>query len=317
MPISGVESGMGSASVHSHSIPHVCVLMSTYNGECYLKEQIESILQQKGVKVNLIVRDDGSKDYTNALLKRYAAQGALTIMESSENLGFAMSFMTLLAEAPLSDYYAFSDQDDVWQPDKLLVGITALQKMSGTARLYSSNLSVWRDGVVEREKYEKKPRFSAESTLNRSICFGCTCVFNEALRSLVLAHWNKRIYPIHAHDLWLFHTAMFLGDYHFDPTSYIFYRQHGSNQIGAKNRWTDRLRSRIRSLRTLSHQHEREQEAQNLLACYGDLLSASQKQEVERVAQYRNGIVNRLALLFNKNINLSMFDALRIIIGAY
>ena len=92
----------------------VAVLMSTYNGENYIKEQIESIFNQKGVIVKLYVRDDGSKDRTLEILKDYNVN-----LEKGTNIGYIKSFMWLIKNVPFADYYALADQDDVWDEDKL------------------------------------------------------------------------------------------------------------------------------------------------------------------------------------------------------
>lgn len=96
----------------------VQVVMSTYNGEKYLKEQIDSILSQEGVDVRLYIRDDGSSDRTTDILASYQEHKNVKI-EKGNNLGFAKSFLTALDECDEADYYAFSDQDDVWEKDKL------------------------------------------------------------------------------------------------------------------------------------------------------------------------------------------------------
>ena len=95
----------------------VNVLLSAYNGEAYIKEQIDSILAQT-VPVHLYVRDDGSTDGTLHVLAPYEAAGKLTLLRG-ENAGFGQSFMMLLAAAEEGDYWAFSDQDDVWEPHKM------------------------------------------------------------------------------------------------------------------------------------------------------------------------------------------------------
>lgn len=92
----------------------VQVVMSTYNGEKYLKEQIDSILSQEGVDVRLYIRDDGSSDRTTDILASYQEHKNVKI-EKGNNLGFAKSFLTALDECDEADYYAFSDQDDVWE----------------------------------------------------------------------------------------------------------------------------------------------------------------------------------------------------------
>ena len=116
----------------------IAVLMSTYNGERYLREQIDSILNQKiEVCFDLIVRDDGSTDKTIEILKMYADAGKL-FFSIGKNVGAARGFVNLLHENPGYDYYAFSDQDDVWNEDKLKKGITAIQDIKKPA-LYCTN----------------------------------------------------------------------------------------------------------------------------------------------------------------------------------
>ena len=107
---------------------NVTVLMSTYNGETYLKEQIDSILAQEGIRVKLLVRDDGSKDSTQQILDDYSKRGLLEWYKG-ENLKSARSFMNLVDTVSLdADYYAFSDQDDFWEKDKLSRAIDMLNQ---------------------------------------------------------------------------------------------------------------------------------------------------------------------------------------------
>ena len=108
----------------------VMVLMSTYNGEKYLREQIDSILGQTGVSVKLLIRDDGSKDNTVEIVKQYCKENDDIKLVEGKNVGFAESFMELVYRANLySDisYFAFSDQDDVWLNDKLISAIHMLE----------------------------------------------------------------------------------------------------------------------------------------------------------------------------------------------
>ena len=116
--------------------PTVCVYMSTYNGEKFLQQQIDSIFQQKNVNVTLLVRDDGSTDRTVDIIK---AQKQKIVLLEGMNIGAENSFMELLYYEQDADYYAFSDQDDVWMPDKLCTAIGKLVGVKG-AGLYACNL---------------------------------------------------------------------------------------------------------------------------------------------------------------------------------
>ena len=95
----------------------IAILMSTYNGASYLKEQIDS-LEKQDVPVDIFIRDDGSTDKTIDILKKYQSKPNVHI-EYGINLGYKKSFMTLLMKVNDYDYYAFCDQDDIWLPNKI------------------------------------------------------------------------------------------------------------------------------------------------------------------------------------------------------
>ena len=97
----------------------ILVMMSTYNGEKYIREQIDSILHQKDVKVDIVVRDDGSKDNTQNILKNYSSKYKNIKWSQGDNVGPCKSFLELLYSSGEYEYYAFADQDDYWYPNKL------------------------------------------------------------------------------------------------------------------------------------------------------------------------------------------------------
>lgn len=164
----------------------VQVVMSTYNGEKYLKEQIDSILSQEGVYVRLYIRDDGSSDRTTDILASYQEHENVKI-EKGNNLGFAKSFLTALDECDEADYYAFSDQDDVWEKDKLSTAIEILEEESqSTPLLYCSALQRVDENLnpLHVQSYHGL-RINLPSMLTRGRLAGCTFVFNNTLRNLV------------------------------------------------------------------------------------------------------------------------------------
>ena len=116
---------------------------------------------------------------------------------------------------------------------------------------------------------------------------------------------------------------MFLGHIYYDHNSYILYRQHGNNVVGAKTTFKTRMRSRIKSLRHLFNQHENEQEAKELLKVYGDMLSDIDVKLISIVAYYKDSLMNRLKWLigigeFNRGINRkndNIWLKLRILLG--
>ena len=100
----------------------VAVVLSTYNGEKYVKEQLDSILKQTYKNVEIIVRDDGSKDSTVEIIKEYQEKHKNIKLVVGENLGFIKSFFELLKIAE-ADYYSYADQDDIWVKNKIELAV--------------------------------------------------------------------------------------------------------------------------------------------------------------------------------------------------
>ena len=109
----------------------VLVLMSTYNGEKYLDKQLESILNQNVKNVDILIRDDGSKDNTIKIINKWLVEFPKRIkLETKENIGVVKSFFELVKAAPIDyDYYFFSDQDDYWSEKKLEKAIEKMKKI--------------------------------------------------------------------------------------------------------------------------------------------------------------------------------------------
>lgn len=211
-----------------HKIPKIQILLSTYNGEKYLEEQLESIVAQQGVEVTLFIRDDGSTDATTHILNEFKTQYPDTRIVFGRNIGWRASFMYLLMNSnPDIDYYAFSDQDDVWCPNKLKEAIRHISNETvpflyqSIGMLVDENLNQLTDYKVYEE-----PQNRNDAMLN-SWAQGCTMVFNNIARKYaasVVPNQNA------AHDMWVYLICYFFGGIYFDKShSYIKYRQHGDN----------------------------------------------------------------------------------------
>jgi len=117
--------------------PKVQVLLSTYNGDQFVKELVKSILGQSGVDVRLLIRDDGSTDTTLDILDLLAKSHPEIELIKATNCGVVGSFFELLSLAKDSDFYAFADQDDIWKPDKLISAVMMLESInSGEPTMY-------------------------------------------------------------------------------------------------------------------------------------------------------------------------------------
>ncbi len=267
----------------------VGVLLSTYNGEKFLDEQIQSVLAQKGVEIEFFARDDGSKDNTVEILEKYAKNGQLKYV-AGENLGFAGSFFWLVQNAPKCDFYAFCDQDDVWRENKLSSAVETLSGLDESKPdLYYSALRVVNENLVETfsSTHEGFTPPSADAVFPASLMqnwvYGCTMVFNEALRR-AYAEYDR---PLYCHDWTMYQIAAGLGSVVFDPVPKIDYRQHGKNVYGF---FRSGLRGLIKSL-ALFFQKEsknlRLNEALKFKAAYYDRLSERDKLFLDKLTGYK------------------------------
>lgn len=275
--------------------------MSTYNGEQYIGEQLNSLLSQTYKAIDIIIRDDGSTDSTVAILKDYEQKHENIKIICGQNIGCARSFWDLLQYACLhkenDEYYAFCDQDDVWLNEKVSTAVERLEQAEkGVPCLYCSNLKVTDKNlnVIGMKRKGIPDTTNKAKALVESFATGCTMVFNKPLLERATSYNVKNL---HLHDLWLFHTCMFFGCIVYDPEAHILYRQHGDNEVGSKSTFIQKQRSRIRSLKTLWSQHFRETEAKELLNAYGDHLSDTDKNLITFVASFRQKPQYRIAWL--------------------
>jgi len=216
----------------------ICVMMSTYNGEKYIREQIDSILAQKDVELSLFIRDDGSTDSTLEIIKEYMSRNDNISFYTGDNLGACKSFFDLMWNVDLKyDYYAFADQDDVWLKDKLIRGISHLETIDDDVKLYSSKVTVVDENLQPIYDVTGKliePSFG--NALIENIVSGCTIVVNKGF--IEKARHYKRPERQQMHDWWAYKFGCAYGSIIIDPESRILYRQHMGNTVGlAKSYW--------------------------------------------------------------------------------
>ncbi len=221
----------------------VCVLMSTYNGEKYLREQINSILNQKDCAIELYIRDDGSSDNTISIIKELMQVHANIHLNEASNVGACMSFFNILWEAPLDyDYYAFCDQDDFWLEDKLKRAVESLEKSEDDIKVYSSGIQVVNQDL---EKISDTPISNAKPSFGNSlienIVSGCTAVMSKGF--VKLARSYEMPTQQYMHDWWIYKMAMAYGTLVYDTNAYILYRQHGGNTVGLADSFMDRVKN--------------------------------------------------------------------------
>lgn len=280
----------------------ILVLLSAYNGTQYIEEQIDSILHQEGVNVQLLVRDDGSTDGTQALLQTLQEQGLLRWYQG-KNLRPAQSFLALLREAPPADFYALADQDDVWLPRKLRSAVAQLDSCppSRPALYFGQTQPV--DAQLNPLPYTPlTPLKTLGEALIHYFVGGNTMVLNHTLRQFVTQH---RPQHIEMHDVYLYALALALGaQVVFDPQPYILYRQHGGNVVGSpkSNLWTP-LRHRLR--RICQRRELRWHLAQEIWTGYSSLLSPEEHALLHDFVRAKHHLPTRLALIGDQRLQCS------------
>ena len=163
-----------------------------------------------------------------------------------ENIGVIKGFFTLLKECERADYYAFADQDDYWMPGKLSAAIENINSFAnGKPYLYSSATTLVDESLepIDVKIDRSGIRASFENAMIENVATGCTEVFNHELREIIIKELPQ-FTPMH--DWWLYLTATAFGRYYYDETSYIKYRQHEGNQVGANATRAAELNTRIK-----------------------------------------------------------------------
>lgn len=302
----------------------VVVLMSTYNGEKFIREQIDSILNQKSVQVELLIRDDGSSDSTQAILQEYVQQYKNVNFYQGENVGVGRSFMDLLKNAPQADYYAYADQDDFWLEDKLERAIRIMEDAytkeseliynkeacadtgSNIPILYASNQ------MLVNEKLEKlgmrflnEPRHDLIQEIASNKLSGCTMVMNKELREIAIKKENlpdDYILYTRLHDTWTVIMACIFGIVLYDENTGILYRQHEKNVVGAKRKTVKQIiNDKYIRLKSKKYKANRTILTQFILDKFISVLSNEVIEQLKVISNCKS-INGAVSLFRNKNI---------------
>lgn len=207
--------------------------MSTYNGELFIKEQLNSILNQKDVDIKLFIRDDGSVDRTLDIVDEFANKIDIKII-TGKNVGAGKSFMILLKDVlnfdEKFDYYALADQDDVWMSDKLKVAVSMIDSNEPT--LYCSNVSYLKNGKIYLNNLDRNYECpNLKQYIIKCEIPGCTYVFNyEMAKTIDQIEMPTDEYLMYRyHDTWIYSLACIYGKVIYDKQSHIYYRVHNGN----------------------------------------------------------------------------------------
>jgi glycosyltransferase involved in cell wall biosynthesis len=220
-------------SSYDSSVPLISVVLATYNGEKYLREQLDSIFAQDYGNIEVVASDDCSSDATVEILDEYSKKYNLSWSVNERNLGFIRNFEGAMLKAR-GEYLALCDQDDLWAPDKLselsnLIAEKDALLVYSNAELIDSegaslNQDIWTSSRTIPEKCTSHQAFY----LNNYVT-GCTVMFRRELLELATP------FPVCiCHDWWLAYVSSYYGRIAWTERQLVQYRQHGANAIGAR-----------------------------------------------------------------------------------
>ena len=309
---------------HQDNTLTVCILMSTYNGEKFLAEQLQSIEDQTHKNWRLVISDDGSSDNTLAIAKQYQQKWGSDRLEVRQGpqQGFCQNFLSMACDSNIrADLYGFSDQDDVWMADKLARAVAYFNanNESQLPRAYGSRTQIVDEAL-------KPLGFSPEFTLPRSfrnalvqsISGGNTQVFNQATKELLEQAGSQKVV---SHDWWLYQIVKGAGGiFYYDPNPSLLYRQHANALVGGNqslkgkiDRMLYVLNGRFKNWNDINYtalcniRHLLTKDSQDILDIFGTFRGAKLKDRIrllEVCGLYRQtwkGTFNLwLATVFNK-----------------
>ncbi|MGE9759876.1 MULTISPECIES: glycosyltransferase family 2 protein [Pseudomonadaceae] len=283
----------------------VGILMSTYNGATFLAEQIESLISQSHQNWTIFVSDDGSRDATREILESYKKQlgdNRLVIFDGPCR-GFSANFISLIKRPELeADFYAFCDQDDIWESEKLERAVRWCKEVPNERpALYCT-----RTQLVDANgtPIGLSPLFDAPPTfrnaLVQSIAGGNTMLFNRSARQLLLkTHDEDRIV---SHDWWAYLVVSGCGGIvHYDPVPTIGYRQHGNNLIGSNSRISDRA-VRLKKMMAGTFREWNDANLQALQAVQPELSAESRHTLSLFIRARRSSLFKRLFLIIKSGV---------------
>jgi len=205
----------------------VSVVMATYNGEKYIADQIQSIIDQTEKNIELIIQDDASSDKTVEIIRSFEKSMKISLQINKKRIGFVSNFEKGIARAT-GRYIALSDQDDIWVENK----IENLINEIGSADLIHSNCELIDDaGNILFSKWKKAAliRNAGSELLFENDITGCTILFKKELLSIILPFPLGLSY----HDWWIAMCAASRKGIKYVDQALVKYRQHNNQEAGA------------------------------------------------------------------------------------
>jgi glycosyltransferase involved in cell wall biosynthesis len=286
--------------------PRVAVVLGFFNGLDYIYDQLRSILGQSHSVVHIYLCDDNSEPRFsfNGLRLDSGELSQISIGVRPRNVGFTNNFLNALASvSDDAEYFAFSDQDDIWHQDKLERALAALAKVSSEKpALYCARTEI-ADATGENSlgyspRFNKSPSFA--NALVQNIGGGNTMVFNRAARDLILEATQG--VTVVSHDWWCYQVVTGVGGHViYDSEPCLKYRQHDRNLVGTNTSWRSRL-SRVRGLLRGRFREWNDINLEALSACKHLLTNSNQQALDDFIEARQSSLIKRLSLFKRSGI---------------
>lgn len=290
-------------------MPRVDILLATYNGARFIREQLTSVLEQSYANLRVLVSDDGSTDRTTEIVAEMSIEDPRILLLPSMTAGSAAgNFMSLLRHVT-SEYAMFCDQDDVWYPDKVESAVLRMRcveafkpgpyLLGANASVVSEDRSILALSFLSDARLDPK-RCQLNRVLVQSPVLGCTAIMNRALVDCALRH-SPRISSIRWHDWWMALMAAAFGAVEVISEPVLEYRQHDTNQVGARSYGIRSILSKSGDAHRIAGDIYRQ--ASHFLELYGDDLPEKSKRIVSDFVHAHHGG--------------SLYNATRLVRGGY
>lgn len=278
----------------------VVVIISTCNGSKNIIRQLDSIFAQKNLEISVFIRDDYSTDNTIEVIEKYKKKTSNKIVIiRGENEGYAKSFWDALCLAPEASYYAFSDQDDVWDEEKLFKCICSFTEEKNVPQLSYCRMTRTNSDLIplkEQVNVLKPEQLSKKLVLTQTFNYGAATVINASARALVCRHFPRS--ELVPHDAWVGMLCFWFGKVHFVDESLYYWIRYYNSVTGAGTKLSGikfRFKETIKGKAYMNV-------SDDLLNNYMDLLNDEDYDFLCKVRDYKSIWYNKLSLIFDKSL---------------
>jgi len=296
----------------------VAVIMATYNGGNYVRQQLESILASSFCDFEIFIYDDGSKDNTISIIRELQEQypSKIYLHQNEQNLGVTRNFLQALANST-ADYIMLCDQDDVWKKDKIAKTLKRMKNMESQlgkniplavftdADIVDENLKIISNSFFKFNKLNPHKTDLAHILMENKL-IGCTVMVNSQVRRLL----HNYPLPKHArfHDWWIALISSSMGKISFIEEATLLYRQHSGNLVGGSG-FAAYLKSRLANIKKQKQALQSlYAQAEEFLAIYDDILPDESKRQIREFAALSGmGFMQKRMLILRKGYTKSGF----------